>query len=151
MMMACRVLVLLAVMNFVAFWFESAALGGDALNGKQENGHFYVAEHGKYTEVSESQFEFSAWHTRSIFVTHALGILAALVLYGAKDPFVTKKNPKRDAAIGVAAALSVGIGIAGGKGLYWVPLIVVPVAVLTAVLLHFRDTSGVAPSGEPRP
>jgi hypothetical protein len=54
----------------------AVAIGGDAYNGKIVGGdHFYVAEHGKFTEVSEAVYTYSLWHVRSLFVTHPLAML----------------------------------------------------------------------------
>ena len=134
-----RALVLLAIANFTAFWFATMAMGGSALNGKVEGGRYFVGEHGEYTEVTASRFEFSAWHGRSIVLTHALGAVGALLLYGIGDPFIARSNRQRDAwLVGVAAA-SMALGIVGGKSAAWVPFIVFPLATLAGVLLDLRD------------
>jgi hypothetical protein len=44
-------------------------------NGKIGGGHFYLASHGKFTEVSEAVYAYSLWHARSLFVTHPLAML----------------------------------------------------------------------------
>ena len=46
--------IVVGFINFFWFFAESAALGGDALNGYARDGHYYVASHGSYTEVSEA-------------------------------------------------------------------------------------------------
>ena len=66
---------LLALFNFAAFWIASDLLGGDALNGKVENGHYFLAEHGRLTEVRAGVFTYSLWHARSLFVTNPLAML----------------------------------------------------------------------------
>jgi hypothetical protein len=65
----------LGVLNFVAFFIVAILIGGDAVNGKVVGGHFYLAEHGKFTEVSEAVFTYSLWHVRSLFITHPLAML----------------------------------------------------------------------------
>jgi len=65
----------LACLNFVVFFIVAIVIGGDAVNGKIVGGHFYLANHGKLTEVSETVFTYSLWHVRSLFVTHPLGML----------------------------------------------------------------------------
>jgi len=65
----------LCALNFVVFCLVAVGIGGDAVNGKIVAGHFYLAEHGKLTEVSEAVFTYSLWHVRSLFVTHPLAIL----------------------------------------------------------------------------
>jgi hypothetical protein len=66
----------LGVLNFLAFVIGAFVLGGDAVNGKIAGGHFYLAEHGKLTEVSEAVYTYSLWHVRGVFVTHPMAILA---------------------------------------------------------------------------
>jgi len=44
-------LLLVAAVNFTAFFVAALALGGDAINGKAEGGRYYLSHHGKYTEV----------------------------------------------------------------------------------------------------
>jgi hypothetical protein len=41
---------------FSHFAADSLRLGGDALNGREENGRFYVVDHGRSTEVSEAEW-----------------------------------------------------------------------------------------------
>lgn len=65
----------LGVLNFVIFVIVAVAIGGDAVNGKAVGGHYYLASHGKLTEVSEAVYTYSLWHVRSLFVTHPLAIL----------------------------------------------------------------------------
>jgi len=65
----------LCALNFVVFWIVAASIGGDAVNGKAVDGHFYLANHGKLTEVTKSVFTYSLWHVRSLFVTHPLAML----------------------------------------------------------------------------
>ena len=44
---------ILCIGNFIGIGISDAMLGGDAVNGKQEGSRYFVASHGKYTEVSE--------------------------------------------------------------------------------------------------
>jgi len=64
-----------AIINFATFVMISLWLGGDALNGKVENGHYFLNSHGTYTEVTRSVFEYSKIHATSLFVTHPLALL----------------------------------------------------------------------------
>ena len=64
----------LAIVNFCVFVAIALALGGDAINGTVRDGHYYLMEHGVYTEVSKPVFTYSAIHTLSLFITHPLGI-----------------------------------------------------------------------------
>jgi len=65
----------LGILNFVAFVIVAVAIGGDAVNGKAVGGHYYLASHGKLTEVSEAVYTYSLWHARSVFITHPLAML----------------------------------------------------------------------------
>ncbi|HSI13831.1 MAG TPA: hypothetical protein VK961_17430 [Chthoniobacter sp.] len=70
-----------AVVNFVAFLIGAAKLGGDAVNGKIQDGRYYVADHGKLTEVSHAAFNYSRIHCYSIFVTHPLALFFGLMYF----------------------------------------------------------------------
>jgi hypothetical protein len=72
-------LIYLAIINFVLFSLMSLYLGGDALNGKAEAGHYYLASHGRLTEVSYQVFTYSKLHAYTLFVTHPIGIIAGIV------------------------------------------------------------------------
>ena len=69
----------LAVVNFLTFMSIASYLGGDALAGKIEDGHYYVSSHGHYTEVSHAVYLYSKVHAVSIFVTHGLAFITALM------------------------------------------------------------------------
>ena len=57
----------------------SISIGGDAVEGKSENGKYFVGHRGIFTEVSHGVYQFSRFHSYSIWVTHPLGILLAIV------------------------------------------------------------------------
>jgi hypothetical protein len=71
--------------NFMIFMFVSLYVGGDAYNGKIEDGRYYlksVRSKGSpapepYKEVSGAIFRFSWLHAYTVFVTFPLGLLAA--------------------------------------------------------------------------
>ena len=48
------VVMLIGASNFFWFFTESAALGGDALNGSQRDGQYFVGAHGAYSEVDRA-------------------------------------------------------------------------------------------------
>lgn len=58
----------LATANFICFFVVASYLGGDALGGKNANGHFYLSSHGKLTEVSEAVYRYSQLHGLSVFL-----------------------------------------------------------------------------------
>jgi len=69
----------LGILNFIVFIIVASLIGGDAGNGKIVGGHFYLASHGKLTEVSEAVFTYSLWHVRSLFVTVPLSMIAGIL------------------------------------------------------------------------
>ena len=75
-----------SILNFVVFVAVASHLGGDAINGKAEGGHYYLFGtrnvNGKkvYTEVSQSVFTYSRWHVYSIFVTWPILMVGSVVL-----------------------------------------------------------------------
>lgn len=79
---ALPLLTIIALVNFGVFVAVAIHLGGDAVNGKVEGGHYYLygvraeSGHKVYTEVSKSVFTYSKWHVYSIFVTWPLMLLA---------------------------------------------------------------------------
>ncbi|HEY4371958.1 MAG TPA: hypothetical protein VGN52_08540 [Burkholderiales bacterium] len=79
-------LFILAMLNFAAFWLISMQIGGDALAGKVENGHYFLLGHGVYAEVSEGVYTYSRWHALSLWVSHPLGAMAAVFWYKLSAP-----------------------------------------------------------------
>jgi len=73
-----RVLFWTAIVNFLVFVAIAVPLGGDAINGTSRDGHYYLMQHGIYTEVSRPVFIYSAIHTLSLLITHPVGIVVAL-------------------------------------------------------------------------
>jgi hypothetical protein len=63
------------LLNFVAFVVVAERLGGNALNGKIEDGHYFLGNHGNYTEVSYDVFFYSKIHTIFFITTHLLPFL----------------------------------------------------------------------------
>ncbi|MGC1376818.1 MAG: hypothetical protein WA821_11365, partial [Anaerolineales bacterium] len=62
----CEILFWVAFINFFLFVIISVFLGGDALNGKVVDGHYYLASHGQLTEVSYLVFMYSKAHALSL-------------------------------------------------------------------------------------
>jgi hypothetical protein len=77
------ILFFIAFFNFAVFWIVAVCIGGDAISGKVENGRYYVANHGRYTEVSREVWTYSKFHSSSVWITHPIGILggAGLITY----------------------------------------------------------------------
>lgn len=83
---ACWVVVALGMMNFVIFVAIATYLGGEALNGKVEGGHYYFygpgteSGHKGYFEVNEQIFDYGTWHFSSVLVTWPLVMASAFAL-----------------------------------------------------------------------
>jgi len=63
--------------NLILFIGVASYLGGDALNGREAAGRFYLGSHGRFIEVSRAVFTYSWWHTVSVFITQPIALLAA--------------------------------------------------------------------------
>lgn len=70
-----QVFVVIALINFFSFLAVTLVLGGGALNGHVEAGHYFLSSHGKLTETTEQIFRYSQIHGASLFITHPLGII----------------------------------------------------------------------------
>ena len=132
-----RAILLIAMLNFFAFWYSTLILGGDAGNGKEDGGRFFVGAHGKYTEVTEGVYRYSRFHGLSLLVTHPLGMVAGLILLLRKDPFVSNHNKRRDYVfVGITVAIIV-VGVVTGLDalVSWL----FPLAIVTYMALSLRN------------
>jgi hypothetical protein len=75
-----KILVAVGMLNFVVFIVVAIAIGGDALNGHEANGHYYLNSHGTDTEVSRIVFMYSKVHAMSVFITHPLALIGGAIL-----------------------------------------------------------------------
>lgn len=55
----------IALVNWSAFMIADIVMGGSAFAGRIEGGHYFLGDHGSYTEVSRTVFVWSAIHTTS--------------------------------------------------------------------------------------
>lgn len=95
--------------NFLAFFIVSAALGGDGLNGHVTDGHYYVASHGTYTEVSEAAWTASRIHALVTMLSWPLVMLSmAFLLFRVVFPFFTSGKAPGQASERVAALRASG-------------------------------------------
>lgn len=78
------------LVNFLVFMAINLYLGGDALNGKIEDGHYFLGSHGKYTEVGYYTFIYSKIHTILFLITNFVLVLY-LVGNGLRQKFIKKK------------------------------------------------------------
>ena len=65
--------------NFVLFGISTWYFGGDAINGKAVDGHYFLANHGRLTEVSHGVFVYSEIHTILFFVISFAVLVLAIV------------------------------------------------------------------------
>ena len=74
-----RAIGLVCVINFILFVAGSFYLGGDALNGYQRDGHYFLGMHsnGPFTEVSRSVFLYSEWHGLLLIGNFAIVLVAS--------------------------------------------------------------------------
>jgi hypothetical protein len=77
---------IVALVNFISFAIIADYLGGDAVNGHQAAGHYFLAYHERLTEVSRAVFEYSWWHVMSLFVTHPLAMLVGWLAMRKRKP-----------------------------------------------------------------
>lgn len=75
-----KILVFGAVVNFLSFVVVSGSLGGDALNGRIEDGDYLLSNRGRLTQVEPWVWHYSRAHAISIFLTHPLGVVGFLLL-----------------------------------------------------------------------
>ncbi len=80
-----RIIYVSGMINFIIFASIALGLGGNAVNGKIENGHYFLISHGHFTEVTSSIFIYSKWHTYSLFVTHPLAMLFGYLYHRKKS------------------------------------------------------------------
>lgn len=81
---AVGIFFLLAVFNFPLWMVIDRSQGGSALNGKVENGRYYLGDHGQYTEVSQSVYSINrTYETVSViaFVATIVGNIAYSALH----------------------------------------------------------------------
>ena len=84
-----RVVGIVAFINFTTFWIVAVLNGGDAVNGGEKGGRYFLASHGRYTEVSKAFFDYSRIHAISIWITHAAAFLGFFLFLWLK-----KKDPQ---------------------------------------------------------
>ena len=74
-------LFIIGFVNFAVFWIVAAIIGGDAVGNGPINGKYYVSSHGHQIEVSRSVYEYSWYHSRSIWITHPLAFFGWFLVY----------------------------------------------------------------------
>ena len=75
-----RILVFGAVVNLLSLIVAGAFIDGYGAGGRIENGEYLLVNRGRVTRVEPWIWQFSRGHTLSVFLTHALGLVGALIL-----------------------------------------------------------------------
>lgn len=77
----CEIIGVIAIINFTLFVIIAIVIGGDAVNGRIEGGHYYLANHGQLTEVNYFVFLYSTIHVYSVWITHPLAMVAGIAYW----------------------------------------------------------------------
>jgi hypothetical protein len=72
-----RCLFYLGFLNAAAFFVAFQVIGGGAANGFIRNGHYFLGNHHRYTEVSAAVYHYSQVHTATFFITCLLAVFAS--------------------------------------------------------------------------
>lgn len=80
-----QIFAVVVMLNFVTFFVACMLLGGDALNGHVEAGHYFLGSHGKMTETTAGIYRYSQLHAISNFFTVILWLLVSKLLLPADD------------------------------------------------------------------
>lgn len=65
----------------MAFCIVAEVNGGSAGNGYEQAGHYFLGNHGKFTETTILFYQYSIWHERIMWLT--MGAFACAVMWGA--------------------------------------------------------------------
>ena len=75
---------MIAVVNFLSAVLIAQFIGGDAFNGFEKAGRYFLRNHGALTEVSRAVFTYNRCHWISVFFTHFALALTLLLHYDRK-------------------------------------------------------------------
>jgi hypothetical protein len=79
-----KAVIVIAVVNFLSAALVAQFIGGDALNGYEKAGRYFLRHHGALTEVSWAVSTYSRCHFVSVFFTHLAAALTLLLHYARK-------------------------------------------------------------------
>jgi hypothetical protein len=80
-----QIFVTFLIISFLVFWVISVIFGGEAVNGKIEDGRYYFGSHGKYTEVSRAAYVASAGYVMIMEVIVGIGMLLIFFCFFVKE------------------------------------------------------------------
>jgi hypothetical protein len=63
-----RIIQIVWAINFAIYLGVAVWIGGDAINGRQSLGRYFLSNHGKLTEVSHGVFLYSEIHTYLLWI-----------------------------------------------------------------------------------
>lgn len=86
-----RVIFIFSFINFIAFMIGIFILGGDAVSGYRLGDHYFVAGHGRITEVSRLAFAYSRIHFYSVWVTYPVGIVSVIAAHEMRNAIFRRR------------------------------------------------------------
>lgn len=110
-----KILITFVIISFLVFWITAVIFGGDAVNGKIEDGRFYFGSHGEYTEVSRTAYVASASYV--MIMTAIVGIGMLLVFWFFVKEGISIKDLKEEGfnCIYLIIPLLIGCGFLYGS------------------------------------
>ena len=79
------ILLAITFLNWFAFMGVAQFLGGDALRGKVEDGHYFLGMGGAYVEVTYPVYLYSALHTIASLFGLGLGAVSGVIYALARE------------------------------------------------------------------
>jgi len=64
----------------MVFMIVAWLIGGSAWSGGEEDGRYYLSNHGQLTEVSYLTYEYSRWHTFFVMFSMPLAVVVSWIL-----------------------------------------------------------------------
>lgn len=86
---------LLWQLNFLAFWVIGVLLGGDAINGKIEGGHYFLGQRATFTEVSPMVWYYSVTHAVATIVTLPVAAYFGIRAWFSRDALRPRTHENR--------------------------------------------------------
>ena len=91
---ATKIVCCLWLAIFISFFVVSLSIGGDALNGYVANGHYFLGNRHRFTEVGPTVFAYSRWH--AMIMMWSLPVAALLAVAFSAMVKAPPGTPRRD-------------------------------------------------------